>query len=75
MKFKVGDKIKCIDAGICLIAKGKVYEVVGLDPDGDPIIMNDCSGRLPYLRCHFELYKPEPKPKPKTKLGQYLDII
>ena len=42
LKFKTGDKIKLVDAeGTIDMTEGKVYEIVGVTPEGYPYIIDD----------------------------------
>lgn len=54
--FKIGDKIKAVDIGGCIwITHNKIYEVVGVDSDGDPYIINDPGDENVYFSYRFKL--------------------
>lgn len=57
-KFKVGDKVKCIDTeGVTCITKGNVYEVSDVGRFGDDIvrIIDDNGYKVSYYDHRFEL--------------------
>lgn len=56
LKFKAGDKIKCIDAR-CTdnMTQGKVYTVTKVMNDGDPYVLNDVGEQDWWAARRFEL--------------------
>lgn len=57
-KYKVGDKIRYISSTLPGEAtNGKIYIVVRLDCDGDPVIINDAGLEDPWHAFHFEPYE------------------
>lgn len=55
-KFKIGDKIKLVDAeGTVDMTEGKVYEVVGFSSGGDPNVIDDIGDQGAWYARRFEL--------------------
>jgi hypothetical protein len=54
-KFKVGDKVKCINPGDNPLTIGNIYEVIILDYAGDPKYRDDKGNISFYASSRFEL--------------------
>jgi hypothetical protein len=73
MRFKVGDKIKCVKQphSVWSYTLGKVYVVTGDGPQNDPVVRSDDGSwylinPAETLNCCFELYSETPKAEPVT---------
>ncbi len=72
MKFKVGDRVKCIDASNSYLEYGKVYEVLGTSNDCQCIqVTGDC--HVVWSTSRFELVKEEVSMH-KFKVGDVVKI-
>ena len=73
MKFKVGDKVKCIDASNSYLEYGKVYEVLGTSNDCQCIQVTD-DYHIWWSVIRFELVKEEAIMH-KFKVGDVVKIV
>ena len=74
-KFKVGDVVKCIDAGILnYLTLGKDYVLLDVSDGGEVMIENDEGGCFYYYPYCFELSDGSPQP-PKFKDGDIVYLI
>ena len=77
-KFKVGDVVKCVDAGILNnLTAGKEYVLLDVSDDGEPMVENDKGSSFYYCSHRFELSDDSantPQP-PKFKEGDMVYLI
>ena len=74
-KFKVGDVVKCIDAGILnYLTLGKDYVLLDVSDGGEVKIENDEGSCFYYYPYRFELSDGSPQP-PKFKEGDMVYLI
>ncbi len=63
--FKVGDQVRCVDAGGAVgLKKGAVYAVAGLSADGICVRVGVDDADHGWLDDRFELVVPAPSPTP-----------
>ena len=74
-KFKVGDVVKCVDAGISnYLTLGKDYVLLDVSDGGEVMIENDEGSCFYYYPYRFELSDGSPQP-PKFKEGDMVYLI
>ena len=75
-KFKVGDVVKCIDAGIFnYLTLGKDYVLLDVSDDGEVKVENDKGSCFYYYSYRFELSKGASTTPPKFKEGDMVYLI
>ena len=80
-KFKVGDVVKCVDAGIFNnLTTGKDYVLLGVSDDGEVEVKNDKGGCFYYYSYRFELSNgsanaQQTHKSPKFKEGDMVYLI
>ena len=77
-KFKVGDVVKCVDAGTTLkLTVGKEYALLAVSNSGDVMVESDIGDGVYYYSYRFELSDDSanaPQP-PKFKEGDMVYLI
>ena len=75
-KFKVGDVVKCIAAGVFNnLTTGKDYVLLDVSDDGEIKVENDKGGCFYYHSYRFELSKGSATTPPKFKEGDMVYLI
>ena len=75
-KFKVGDVVKCIDAGVFTnLTTGKDYVLLDVSDDGHIEVENDRGGCFYYYSYRFELSKGSATTPSKFKEGDMVYLI
>ena len=75
-KFKVGDVVKCVDAGVYNnLTAGKDYLLLDVSDDGEIKVENDKGSCFYYYSYRFELSKGGATTTPKFKDGDMVYLI
>ena len=75
-KFKVGDIVKCVDAGFYnYLTVGKEYVLLDVNNDGEVKVEDDEGGCYYYYSYRFELSKGSATTPPKFKEGDMVYLI
>ena len=75
-KFKVGDVVKCVDAGIFNnLTLGKDYVLLDVSYDGNIMVESDVGDSIYYLSSRFELCNVTDEQPHKFKVGDMVYLI
>lgn len=75
-KFKVGDIVECVDAGVYNnLTTGKDYVLLDVSDDGEIKVENDKGGCFYYYSYRFELSSDKSLQTPKFKEGDMVYLI